>query len=90
MLESDATMLNEVVTTGFQTISRERNTGSAVIINSEKLDKIQAPNLTDKLEGMVTGLSSYGSSNEHPRHIIFCHRLQPATRGRRPSGEPKP
>lgn len=62
MLESDATMLNEVVTTGFQTISRERNTGSAVIINSEKLDKIQAPNLTDKLEGMVTGLSSYGSS----------------------------
>ena len=61
VLEDDATMLNEVVTTGYQTISRERNTGSAVIINSEKLAKTQAPTLTDKLEGMVTGLSSYGS-----------------------------
>lgn len=60
VLEDDATMLDEVVTTGFQTISRERNTGSAVIVSREELEKVQAPTLTDKLEGMVTGLNSYG------------------------------
>lgn len=62
VLEDDATMLDEVVTTGFQTISRERNTGSAVIVSREELEKVQAPTLTDKLEGMVTGLNSYGSA----------------------------
>lgn len=61
-LEWDINMLDEVVATGFQTISRERSTGSAVIVNKEKLDKIQAPSLTDKLEGMSAGLSTYGSA----------------------------
>lgn len=61
-LEWDTNMLDEVVATGFQTISRERSTGSAVIVNKEKLDKIQATSLTDKLEGMSAGLSTYGSA----------------------------
>lgn len=61
-LEWDTNMLDEVVATGYQTISRERSTGSAVIVNKEKLDKIQAPSLTDKLEGMSAGLSTYGSA----------------------------
>ena len=59
-MEPEATMLNEVVATGYQTISRERSAGSAVILNTEKLDKIKAPNLTTKLEGMTPGLSTYG------------------------------
>lgn len=62
ILEPEATMLSEVVATGYQTISRERATGSAVILNTEKLDKIQASSLTTKLEGVTPGLSNYGGS----------------------------
>lgn len=60
VMQPEATMLNEVVATGYQTISRERSAGSAVILNTQKLDKIKAPDLTTKLEGMTPGLSTYG------------------------------
>lgn len=38
-------IMNELIVTGFQTISRERATGSAVIVNSEDLNQVQAPTL---------------------------------------------
>ncbi|MDE6394364.1 MAG: carboxypeptidase-like regulatory domain-containing protein, partial [Duncaniella sp.] len=56
-LETNADMLAEVIVSGFQTISRERNTGSAVVVNSEKLGKIQAPDLSSKLDGITPGLT---------------------------------
>lgn len=52
--------LDEVVVTGFQTISRERTSGSAVILSKEKLTQIKAPNITSNLEGLVPGLTTYG------------------------------
>ena len=58
-METDSQMLDELVVSGFQTISRERNTGSAVIVNSEKLAKIQATSLSAKLEGLTPGLTIY-------------------------------
>lgn len=60
VMQPEATILNEVVATGYQTISRERSAGSAVILNVQKLDKIKAPDLKTKLEGMTPGLSTYG------------------------------
>lgn len=60
VMTEDVQQLDAVIVTGFQTISRERATGSAVIINKEKIDKIQSTNLVSKLEGMSAGLSTYG------------------------------
>ncbi|MDE5672281.1 MAG: carboxypeptidase-like regulatory domain-containing protein, partial [Duncaniella sp.] len=57
VLETNADMLEEVIVSGFQTISRERNTGSAVVVGAEKLGKIQAPDLSSKLEGVTPGLT---------------------------------
>ena len=54
-------IMNELIVTGFQTISRERATGSAVIINSEDLNQVQAPDLVAKLEGIAPGLSTYNN-----------------------------
>lgn len=62
VMVEDVKQLEDVVVTGFQTISRERATGSAVIINKEKIDKIQSTNLVSKLEGLSAGLSTYGGS----------------------------
>lgn len=54
-------MMNEVIVTGFQSISRERSTGSATIVNSEKLNKIQSSNLISKIEGLAPGMSTYNN-----------------------------
>ena len=59
VMVEDAKMLNDVIVTGFQTISRERSTGAATIVNTESLNKIQATTLGSKLEGSVPGLTSY-------------------------------
>ncbi|MDE6187345.1 MAG: TonB-dependent receptor plug domain-containing protein, partial [Duncaniella sp.] len=61
VLETNADMLEEVIVSGFQTISRERNTGSAVVVGAEKLGKIQAPDLSSKLEGVTPGLTIYNN-----------------------------
>ena len=52
VMVEDVKQLDAVIVTGFQTISRERATGAAVIINKDKIDKIQSTNLVSKLEGM--------------------------------------
>ena len=61
VLETNADVLGEVIVSGFQTISRERNTGSAVVVNADKLGKIQAPDLSSKLEGVTPGLTIYNN-----------------------------
>lgn len=61
ILESMSDTLEDVIVSGFHTISRERNTGSAVVVNSEKLAKIQSPDLTSKLEGLTPGLTTYNN-----------------------------
>lgn len=60
-LQPDANVLDEVIVSGFQTISRERSTGSAIVINKDKIGKVQAPNLSAKLEGITPGLSMYNN-----------------------------
>ena len=50
--------LNEVVVTGYQTISRERATGSYSIINADELKSRHAANLSDALNGLVAGMQS--------------------------------
>ena len=61
-LETSGDMLDEVIVSGFQTISRERNTGSAIVLGGEKLAKVQAPDLSSKLEGITPGLTFYNNS----------------------------
>lgn len=59
-LAEDQKALDEVVVTGFQTISRERASGSAVIVNKEKLNQIKSPDIVSNLEGLVPGLNTQG------------------------------
>lgn len=58
-LKEISNQLETVIVTGFQTISRERSTGAAHIINSKDLERIQTPNLGSKLEGLTPGLTHY-------------------------------
>lgn len=48
--------LDEVVVTGYQTISKERSSGSFGKIDSEELDIKQVKSIAQKLEGMTSGV----------------------------------
>lgn len=50
--------LKEVVVTGYQTISRERATGSYSIINADDLKSRHASNLSDALNGLIAGMQA--------------------------------
>ncbi len=49
--------IQEVVVTGYQTISKERATGSFTKVGSEKLEQRVSNNIIDKLEGFSPGLN---------------------------------
>lgn len=55
-LKPSTKLLDEVVVTGYQTLSKERTTGSFSIITSEKLDNKLQPALRSILEGQSAGL----------------------------------
>jgi len=59
VLEYATENLDEVVVTGYQTISRERATGSYAVVTSKDYENKLQENVMDRMEGMVAGLVSY-------------------------------
>ncbi|MBQ8501429.1 MAG: SusC/RagA family TonB-linked outer membrane protein [Bacteroides sp.] len=59
VMVEDIKQLEAVIVTGFQTISRERSTGAANIVQKEQLERISATDLASKLEGSTPGLTYY-------------------------------
>lgn len=65
ILSFDALRLQDVViTTGYQTISREQITGSAVSVKSEDLSLRYSDDITKQLEGRIAGLVTYGTGSD--------------------------
>ncbi len=56
ILKESAESLDEVIITGYQKVSVERSTGSAVTVKAEDVEKKGQSNLMNTLEGMVAGL----------------------------------
>lgn len=61
-LTPDAITLADVVVTGYQTLSKERSTGSFNVVTSQKMQDKLNINVMDKLEGLATGLTNYKGS----------------------------
>lgn len=55
-LKSSSVHLDEVVVTGYQTISKERSSGSFAIVTSEKLESKLQPSVKSVLEGQAAGM----------------------------------
>ena len=56
-LVADSEQMDEVVVTGYQTLSRERATGSFTQIRGEELEQRPTMNFVDKLDGKTAGLA---------------------------------
>ena len=55
----DSKRIEEVVVTGYQTISKERATGSFAVISPSDMKGKMQTNILERMEGMVAGVSSY-------------------------------
>ncbi|MEG1289853.1 MAG: SusC/RagA family TonB-linked outer membrane protein [Bacteroidales bacterium] len=55
-LKVDAIALEDVIVTGYQTLSRERSTGSYAVVTSQKIEKKLQPSITSILEGQSAGV----------------------------------
>lgn len=58
-MQVDEKRLDDVIVTGYQTLSRERATGSFAIVTQSDLGSKMQPNIINKMEGMVAGLNIY-------------------------------
>lgn len=57
VLKSDIVALDDVIVTGYQTISKERAAGSFAIITPQALEGKMQTNIMDRVEGMVAGFN---------------------------------
>ena len=57
VLEPASELLDEVVVTGYQTISRERATGSFAKVDSKKLETQRLSSVSSLMEGRIAGYS---------------------------------
>lgn len=69
VLQEDHKLLDEVVVTGYQTISKERTTGSYQILDKKSLSKKINPNLFGRLEGTIAGVQGRSASDLKVRGI---------------------
>jgi TonB-linked SusC/RagA family outer membrane protein len=69
VLESEASLLDEVIVVAYGTSTRRQFTGSASVVNADAIGKIQTSSVTNALEGKATGVqivSSTGQPGENP------------------------
>ena len=72
-LEPDAEALEETIVVAFGTSTKESFTGSATVVKSDAIAKVQSSDATRALEGMVAGVqmtTSSGSLGSSPTIII--------------------
>lgn len=72
-LQPEAEFLDETIVVAFGTSTKEAFTGSAAVINSNDIAKVQTSNVTRALEGMVAGVqmtTSSGTLGTNPTVII--------------------
>ncbi|WP_373811266.1 SusC/RagA family TonB-linked outer membrane protein [Porphyromonas macacae] len=64
-MQSSATLLKEVVVTGYQTLSKERATGSYAVISDKHTKGKLETNVLSRIEGLVAGINkSAGKDND--------------------------
>lgn len=56
VLETDATMLDEIVVTAYGTATKQSFTGSAATVSADKIEKQQVSNISKSLAGAVAGV----------------------------------
>ncbi|MBR6054771.1 MAG: SusC/RagA family TonB-linked outer membrane protein [Bacteroidales bacterium] len=73
ILEPDSEFLEETIVVAFGTSTKESFTGSATVVGSEQIEKVQSSNVVRSLEGAVAGVqmtTSTGTLGSTPTIVI--------------------
>ena len=73
LMSPDNEMLEETIVVAFGTATKESFTGSATVVNSSDISKVQSSDVTRALEGMVAGVqmtTASGSLTSKPSIVI--------------------
>lgn len=62
-MKSDSEMLDEVMVVAYGTAKKSAFTGSASVIDNEKIEKRQVSNITNALSGTVAGVQVMTSAS---------------------------
>lgn len=62
-MESEETLLDEVLVTGYRNIKRENATGAYQLIGSKDIDNHYTSNVASRLEGQIPGLTIYSNGS---------------------------
>ncbi|MFD2960155.1 MULTISPECIES: SusC/RagA family TonB-linked outer membrane protein [Olivibacter] len=74
-LQGDGTQLEEVqVSTGYQTLPKERATGSFVQVDNELLNRRVSTNILDRLDGVTSGVFFNGSASNNIATATLSNR----------------
>ena len=71
VMQEDVKQMDEVVVTGYQTISKERATGAYAIVDAKILETKPVTNLSEALNGLVPGLAVQSSSVDGDMRFII-------------------
>ncbi len=64
VLEDDATMMEDVIITGYGTFKKSAYAGSASTVKTETLKDVPTTNISQMLQGVAPGITLSGSSNQ--------------------------
>lgn len=64
MMKANTELLDEVVVTAYGTAKRSSFTGSASVVSSEEIGKIQTSNVANALNGKVSGVQLNNASGQ--------------------------
>ena len=76
VMAPDTEMLEETIVVAFGTATKESFTGSATVVNSSDISKVQSSDVTRALEGMVAGVqmtTASGTLGSTPTIVIRGH-----------------
>ena len=77
-LKPDSRMIEDVVVTGYQTISKERATGAYSIVGAKVLEQKPTVNISSALNGLVPGLAIENSPVEGSARFIIRFKISSA------------
>ncbi|ODS80271.1 MAG: hypothetical protein ABS46_14825, partial [Cytophagaceae bacterium SCN 52-12] len=80
-LREDAAQLEEVAVTGYQTIPKERATGSFVYLDNELLNRSVSTNILERLDGVAGGVFFTGSASRSTGFSPLDRQLNIRIRG---------
>jgi TonB-linked SusC/RagA family outer membrane protein len=64
VMESGAQSIEGVVITGYGNIKKSTYTGSAEVVNSDVIERVQSSNVTKALEGVAPGVQTFNNSGQ--------------------------